>query len=161
MGEGPASRPEAPRSALLIRLIVGPVFVSEGIQKFILPAARGVGRFTDIGLPWPGVLAYTVACLEVVCGLLVLAGLFTRRAALPLFAIMVVAIVTTKIPILLGHGFWGLEVRDLSTYGFWSMAHAMRTDYAMLLGSLFLLVVGPGPLSVDHILTRRRRALST
>jgi uncharacterized membrane protein YphA (DoxX/SURF4 family) len=91
-----------------------------------------------------------VGVIEIVCGALVLVGLFTRLAAIPLIGVMIVAIVSTKIPILLGEGFWGFEVRKLSEYGFWSMAHEARTDFAMLLGSAFLLLVGAGPRSIDH-----------
>lgn len=120
----------------LIRLMVGAVFLSEGIQKFLFPMVRGVGRFMKIGLPAPEFLGYFVGTFEVVCGALILLGLFTRFAAIPLITIMLVAIASTKIPILLNDGFW-------------EMAHAARTDYAMLLGSLFLLVCGSGRFSLD------------
>lgn len=142
-----------PASAILIRLMIGAVFLSEGIQKFLDPAARGAGRFEKIGLPLPDLLGNFVGAVETVCGLCVLIGLLTRLAALPLLIVMVVAIITTKVPILLGHSFWGLALRDLPQYGFWSMAHEARTDWAMLLGALFLLVTGPGPWSIDHILS--------
>ena len=68
---------------------------------------------------------------------------------------MLVAIVATKIPILLGHGFWGFSLRELPRYGFFSMAHEMRTDWAMLLGALFLLWIGPDRFSLDAALRRR------
>lgn len=74
----------APRAALLVRLSVGAVFLSEGIQKLLFPAS----------------------------------------------------LASTKVPILLERGLW-------------AMAHEARTDWAMLLGSLFLLAVGAGPLSLD------------
>jgi len=88
---------------------------------------------------------------------LLLAGLATRLAAVPLIINMVVAIVSTKIPILLGYGFWGFSLRQLSSYGFWSMAHEARTDFAMLLGSIFLLIAGAGPWSLDGEIERRKR----
>jgi putative oxidoreductase len=134
----------APGWVILIRLMVGAVFLSEGIQKFLYPAEVGAGRFAKIGLPAPEALAPLVASFEIACGLLVLAGLATRLAALPLIAIMAVAIATTKVPILMASGFW-------------KMAHEARTDWAMLLGSLFLLVVGGGAWSLDAI----RRKSST
>ena len=84
-----------------------------------------------IGLPAPELLANFVGVVEIVCGALILLGLLTRLAAIPLIIDMLVAIVTTKLQILLGHGFWGLALRDLSHYGFWSMAHESRTDWAM------------------------------
>ncbi|MFO8100002.1 MAG: DoxX family protein [Salinibacter sp.] len=143
----------APRRAWrvlpLVRLMVGAVFLSEGIQKFLYPALRGPGRFADMGWPMPGVLGPFVGAAEVVFGVLILIGLYTRLAAAGTATIMTVAIVTTKIPIWMGAGFGPFEVRELSQYGFWSMAHAMRTDWAMLLGSLVLVIAGGGPWSVD------------
>jgi putative oxidoreductase len=88
----------------------------------------------------------------------VLVGLFTRLAVLPLIGVMVVAIVSTKIPILLGEGFWGFELRKLPQYGFWSMAHEARTDFSMVMGASFLLLVGAGPRSIDHRIAARGAA---
>ena len=125
-----------PAAVILVRFIVGGVFLSEGVQKFLFPEALGVGRFTKIGLPAPHLLAPFVGFVEIGCGLLILLGLFTRLAAVPLIVDMLVAIATTKVPIFLKSGFW-------------SMAHEARTDYAMLLGLIFFLMVGAGPLSLD------------
>ena len=133
----------------LIRIMVGAVFLAEGIQKFLYPGMRGPGRFASMGWPAPEVMGYLVGSAEVVAGALLLIGLCTRGAAFVTASIMTVAIITTKIPIWMGEGFGPFVVRDLDVYGFWSMAHAMRTDWAMLLGSLFLLTVGAGPWSVD------------
>jgi uncharacterized membrane protein YphA (DoxX/SURF4 family) len=143
---------DAPPATLLIRLAVGGVFLSEGIQKLLDPAALGAGRFAKIGIPWPELTGPLVAGFEVVCGVLVLAGLLTRLAAVPLIATMAVAIVSTKVPILLGHGFSGFSLSQQGSYGFRAMAHEARTDWAMLLGALFLLWVGAGPWSVDAML---------
>lgn len=147
----------APRATILVRLMVGLVFLSEGIQKFLYPAALGPGRFERIGFAMPEVLAYFVACVEIGFGVLIVLGLLTRLAGLVLGINISVAILSTKIPILLGHGFWGFQVRDLSRYGFWAMAHESRTDFCMLCGSLFLLIVGAGLWSFDAILARRSR----
>ncbi|AEI67914.1 DoxX family protein [Corallococcus macrosporus] len=135
----------APAATLLIRWMVGGVFVSEGLQKFLIPAEVGAGRFARIGLPAPEVLGPFVGAVEVLCGVLVLLGLVTRLAAVPLILTMLVAMATTKVPILLASGFW-------------KMAHASRTDFSMLLGALFLLWVGAGPRSMDTWLLRRRGA---
>src|SRR5688500_9833600 len=85
-----------------------------------------------------------VGVVEIVCGALILLGLFTRLAAIPLIINMLVAILSTKIPILLGYGFWGFSLRSVPYGGFWGMAHEARTDWSMLLGSIFLLIVGAG-----------------
>jgi uncharacterized membrane protein YphA (DoxX/SURF4 family) len=127
---------QAPTAVILIRIMVDAVFLSEGIQKFLFPAEVGAGRFTKIGLPNPELLGPLVGGFEIVCGALVLLGLFTRIAVLPLLTIMAVAIISTKIPILMESGFW-------------KMAHAARTDFSMTLGSLFLLIVGAGSWSLD------------
>jgi putative oxidoreductase len=145
----------APAATLLIRVMVGAVFLSEGIQKFLDPATRGAGRFVKIGIPFPEVMGTFVGAVEIVCGALVLAGLLTRLAAAPLIINMLVAILSTKIPILLGHGFLGFSLKSLPSYGFFSMAHEARTDFAMLLGSIFLLIVGSGPWALDQRLSRR------
>lgn len=141
---------------VLIRLMVGGIFLSEGIQKFLYPAENGAGRFAKIGIPSPDLTAPFVGVVEIVCGALILVGLLTRLAAIPLIIDMLVAILSTKIPILLGHGFWGFSLRTVPYYGFWGMVHEARTDFSMLLGSLFLLIVGGGALSLDARLTQRR-----
>lgn len=146
----------APRATLLIRLMVGGVFLSEGLQKFLFPASRGVGRFVKMGIPLPELTGPFVGAVETLCGALLLLGLATRLAALPLIIVMLVALVATKLPILLGHGFWGFPLRALSSYGFWSMAHEARTDLAMLLGATFLLLVGAGPWALDRTLANER-----
>ncbi len=134
----------AAAAVILIRLMVGAVFVSEGIQKFLYPAEAGAGRFEKIGIPAPQTTAPLVACFEIGCGTLVLAGAATRFAALPLIVIMLTAIASTKIPILMHDGFW-------------KMAHEARTDWSMLLGSIFLLIVGGGAWSFDAYWTRNRK----
>jgi uncharacterized membrane protein YphA (DoxX/SURF4 family) len=134
----------APAAVILVRLIVGAVFLSEGIQKFLYPDALGVGRFCKIGFPAPEVMAPFVGVCEVVCGVLFLLGLLTRFAAVTMTINMLVAISTTKVPILLHDGFW-------------KMAHEARTDWAMLLGSLFLLVVGAGSWSLDARISGKGR----
>jgi putative oxidoreductase len=147
----------APATVILIRILVGAVFLSEGIQKFLFPDENGPGRFAKIGIPSPDVMAPFVGVVEVVCGALILLGFLTRLAAIPLIVDMLVAIVSTKIPILLGYGFWGFSLRNVPYYGFWGMAHEARTDFSMLLGSLFLLLVGAGAWSIDARLTRKYR----
>jgi putative oxidoreductase len=151
----------APCSTLLIRLIVGGTFLSEGIQKFLFPDALGVGRFVKIGIPYPEVMAPLVGVFETVCGALLILGLLTRLAAIPVIVNISVAILSTKIPILLGHGFWMFNLPKAASYGFWSMAHEARTDFAMLLGGIFLLIVGAGCLSFDALLGGCCRCRST
>jgi len=127
---------------LLIRLLVGGVFFLEGIKKFLFPQQWGLGRFTHIGIPAPGTLAPFVGVVEIVCGFLLLLGLLTRLASIPLIIDICVAIATTKIPILLKSGFWPMEAEA-------------RTDYSMLMGLVFLLIAGAGPLSADARLQSR------
>jgi uncharacterized membrane protein YphA (DoxX/SURF4 family) len=136
--------------------MVGLVFVSEGLQKFLYPATLGPGRFERIGFAASEALAYFVACFEVTCGVLLVLGVVTRLAAIPLIIVMLTALTTTKLPILIGHGLWGFHVRKLSEYGFWAMAHEARTDWAMLLGSIFLLVTGGGRWSLDARIRKRQ-----
>jgi uncharacterized membrane protein YphA (DoxX/SURF4 family) len=143
------------RAVILIRLLVGWVFVSEGIQKFLYPASVGAGRFARIGIPQPESMAALVATVEIVCGALVILGLFTRWAVVPLLMVISTALLATKLPILLGHGFWGFTAPKLERYGLWSMLHEARTDFSMLLGLLFLGIAGAGKHSLDELLRRR------
>jgi uncharacterized membrane protein YphA (DoxX/SURF4 family) len=132
----------APGATILVRILVGAVFLSEGIQKFLFPAALGVGRFVKIGIPVPRFTAPFVGVVEIVCGACLILGLLTRLSAIPLLIDISVAIATTKLPM-------------LRHQGFWPAAHEARTDFCMLLGLVFLLIVGAGPLSVDRLFTRR------
>lgn len=95
----------APCSTVLIRLIVGGTFLTEGIQKFLFPDALGVGRFVKIGIPYPDFMAPFVGVVEIGCGALLIVGLLTRLAAMSMIVNISVAILSTKIPIFLGHGF--------------------------------------------------------
>jgi uncharacterized membrane protein YphA (DoxX/SURF4 family) len=121
----------------LVRLMVGSVFLSEGIQKFLFQEALGVGRFIKIGIPAPHIMAPFVGVVEILFGVLILIGLFTRLAAVPLTINILVAIAATKIPML----FEG---------GFWKMAHEARVDWSMFLGLICLLLVGGGRWSLDY-----------
>jgi putative oxidoreductase len=107
------------KTTIIIRLIVGAVFLSEGIQKFLFPALRGAGRFEKIGLPSPEFLGSFVGFFEILCGVLILVGLLTRLASIPLLIIMLVAFATTKAEV-------------LTNQGFWELLHGSRTDWAML-----------------------------
>jgi putative oxidoreductase len=127
---------------VFIRLMVGAVFLSEGIQKFLFPEVRGAGRFETIGLPNPEFLGTFVGFFEILCGVLVLLGLITRVSVLPLIVIMIVAVISTKIP-------------QLATKGVWETLHASRTDFSMIMGCFFLLFMGGGRWSLDQYLTRK------
>ena len=132
----------SPAPLLLVRGVVGLVFLLEGLLKFVTPDKLGVGRFLKIGIPSPELLAPFVGVVEIACGLLIVFGLLTRLAALPLIIDMLVAIATTKVPI-------------LRHSGFWDMAHEARLDFAMLASSCVLLMVGAGEHSIDAWLQKR------
>ncbi|MFA5818198.1 MAG: DoxX family protein [Bacteroidales bacterium] len=121
---------------ILIRIVVGLIFLSEGIQKFLFPDLLGTVRFEKIGFSDPAFWAYFTATFEIICSSLILIGLLTRIAAFPLIIIMVTAFVTTKWPILVDKGFW-------------TMAHEYRTDFAMTLLLIYLYIYGGGRWSVD------------
>jgi putative oxidoreductase len=145
---------KAPCSVILIRLLVGGTFLVEGIQKFLFSEALGVGRFAKIGIPYPEIMAPFVGVFEIACGTLLILGFLTRLAAIPMIINISVAILSTKIPILLGHGYWLFSTPGVKTFGFWSMVHEARTDFAMILGGIFLLIVGAGCFSFDAVLSR-------
>lgn len=137
------SRPgPAGKSIAFVRVAVGLIFSTQGILKFTDPR-MGVERFTRIGFPWPAFTARFVGTFEIACGLLVLAGLATRMAAVPLLIVILTAIASTKLPELARAG-----------QGFWFMVSDARTDFAMLCSLIFLLGSGPGGFSLDRILLR-------
>lgn len=131
------------KTTIIIRLMVGAVFLSEGVQKLLFPAVRGAGRFEKIGLPYPEFFGPFVGSFEILCGGLILLGLFTRLASIPLIVIMLIAIASTKIEM-------------LSEGGFWEMLHASRTDWSMLLGSTFLLLKGGDRFPMNGFVVNRR-----
>jgi uncharacterized membrane protein YphA (DoxX/SURF4 family) len=143
-----SARTEGPPAVILVRVLVGWVFVSEGVQKFLFPDALGVGRFAKIGIPAPSFTAPFVGVVEIVFGTLLLAGLLTRLATVPLLIDMAVAIATTKLPML---------AKD----GVWKTLHEARTDFSMVLGLLFLLIVGAGRWSLDARMARRSGPTTT
>ena len=124
--------------ALMIRLTVGLIFLSEGIQKFLYPEELGSGRFAKLGISPPVFWANFTGFFEIVCSLLVIIGLFTRFAVIPLLIIMIVAFITTKWP-------------EFLAKGFWPMLHDGRTDFAMTMLLIFLLIYGSGDRSADII----------
>src|SRR5215469_7811302 len=135
-------RTNAPAATIVVRFLVGLVFFLEGIKKFLFVAQWGAGRFARIGIPHPQIMGPFVGGIEIVCGFLLLVGLVTRLASLLLLIDISVAIASTKIPLLLRSGFWPMEAEA-------------RTDYAMLLGLIFLLLVGAGTRSLDNRITRK------
>jgi putative oxidoreductase len=124
-------------AVILIRLMVGGVFLSEGIQKFLYADALGIGRFIKIGIPFPAITAPLVGIVEILFGGLILFGILTRLSTIPLVINISVAIFTTKIPMLMHEGFW-------------KATHETRVDASMLLGLIFLLIVGSGSWSIDY-----------
>lgn len=126
---------------IIIRLIVGLIFLSEGIQKFLFPESLGFGRFEKIGFSNPGFWAAFTAVFEIICGLLVLTGFLARLASVPLLVVMITAFITTKLPILAGKGFW-------------AFAHEYRTDFAMTLLLIYLLLYKEGRRSYGNNLKR-------
>jgi putative oxidoreductase len=141
---------------ILVRLLVGLiVFLPEGIQKLTYPDILGAGRFAKIGIPFPDIMGPFVGVVEIICGSLIIIGLLTRLAAVPLVIIMIVAIISTKLPILFGHdvGMFHLPA-DMKRFGFWSVMHESRADLTMLLGCIYLAIVGAGKWSLDDRLAR-------
>jgi uncharacterized membrane protein YphA (DoxX/SURF4 family) len=122
--------------AFLIRLTVGLIFLTEGIQKYLFPELLGTGRFLTIGFQNPSFWAYFTGTFEIICGTFIIIGLVTRLASIPLIIIMITAFISTKIPILVHKGFW-------------PWAHEYRTDFAMTLLLIYLLIYGSGEWSVD------------
>jgi len=149
---------DGPRAILLIRLMAGSVFLWEGVMKFVFPN-QGVGRFTKLGFPAPHFTATADGWFEIVGGLLLLTGLLTRLIAIPFVIEMVVAMLSTKIPLYLGTSPLPLPPVP-PQIGFWAVLHEIRSEYAQLATCAFLMIEGPGRWSFDALLARRRQSLS-
>ena len=118
---------------LLVRIIVGIVFLTEGILKFMQPEELGYGRFAHIGLPMPHMLAPAIGIVEIISGAAVILNLYTGEAAVLLLGVIVTALITTKVPILLGHSVWRFGVPKSAAHtGVLAFVHEARTDLAML-----------------------------
>jgi uncharacterized membrane protein YphA (DoxX/SURF4 family) len=126
-----------PPSIAFIRLAVGLIFLTQGYLKYVDPNL-GVARFTRIGFSHPYFTAHFVGAFEMACGFLVLIGMWTRAASVPLLIVIATAITTTKLPEL-----------TRSNQGFWFMVTDGRTDFAMLCSLLFLISAGGGAWSLD------------
>ena len=146
---------------ILVRLLVGlVVFFPEGLQKLLFPEILGAGRFAKIGIPYADLMGPFVGVVETICGLLIIVGLFTRLATIPLIAVMVFAVLSTKVPILLGHDVGPFHLgADIKRVGF-AAQHEARADLTIFLGLLFLLVVGSGRWLLDAVMSRRARGLA-
>ena len=139
-----------PSSILVLRLMAGGVFLWEGILKFVY-ANQGVGRFTKLGMPLPHMTANFVAGVEIAGGLLLLSGLMTRLIAIPLIVEMIVAMLSTKISLYLGTSPLPPPPAP-PLVGLWAVLHEIRSEYAQLLTTTFLLINGPGSWSLDALL---------
>jgi putative oxidoreductase len=136
-------------AVVLIRLYVGLIFLGEGILKFVRPESLGSGRFIKAGIPAGAFFANLDGAFEIGCGLLILVGLLTRLATLPMIVDMIGALGITKVPLL-----WGAAPLYPKEGGFWDFFHEGRLEIAMLCGSIFLLIVGAGKYSFDVRMSR-------
>src|SRR5262245_32836088 len=143
----------APTATVLLRLMAGGVFLWEGLLKFVF-ANQGVGRFTKLGIPAPALMANFVGGLEIVGGMLLIAGLLTRVIAVPFIIEMLVAMLSTKISLYLGTSPLPLPPVP-PQIGVWAVLHEIRSEYAQLMVTTFLLIAGPGRWSLDALLARR------
>jgi putative oxidoreductase len=145
----------APTATVLLRLMAGGVFLWEGMLKFVF-ANQGVGRFTKLGLPAPELTANFIGILEIVGGILIIAGFLTRLIAVPFIIEMIVAMLSTKISMYFGTSPLPLPPVP-PQIGLWAVLHEIRSEYAQLMVVIFLLIVGPGRWSLDALLLRREK----
>ena len=144
---------DAPAATILLRLMAGGVFLWEGILKFVY-TNQGVGRFTRLGFPFPHATATFDGMLEIVGGILLITGFLTRIISIPFIIEMLVAMLATKITLYLGTSPLPLPPVP-PQIGFWAVLHEIRSEYAQLMTTIFLLVAGPGRWSLDALLARK------
>jgi uncharacterized membrane protein YphA (DoxX/SURF4 family) len=136
------SREAGMRQALpmiLIRVMVGLVFLFEGALKFVLPGDFGAASFVAIGMPFPHLLAPTVGCIEILCGIAVLLNLFAGDAAL-LLMLMILTALAAKLPILLGRHWGPFPLPAMHHYGWLSFLHESRAELCMIFVLIAILI---------------------
>ena len=143
-----------PRATILIRTMAGAVFFWEGILKFVY-ANQGVGRFTKLGFSFPQATATFDGVFEIIGGILLITGFLTRLTSIPFIIEMLVAMLSTKITLYLGTSPLPLPPVP-PQIGFWAVLHEIRSEYAQLMTTTFLLIAGPGRWSLDALLSRKR-----
>jgi putative oxidoreductase len=82
----------------LLRYVVAYVFITSGFMKLL--STELANSFIGLGLPYPHLLLNIVILLEIICGILLLINKSVKNATIPLIAIMIAALVLTKVPIL-------------------------------------------------------------
>jgi uncharacterized membrane protein YphA (DoxX/SURF4 family) len=147
---------DGPAATVLLRWMAGAVFLWEGILKFVYPN-QGVGRFMKLGFPVPHATADFVAVLEIGGGLLLIGGALTRVITVLFVVEMLVAMLSTKISLFHGTSPLALPPSPPKV-GFWAVLHEIRSEYAQLMTSAFLMIAGPGRWSLDAALARRRES---
>jgi len=146
---------DGPSTIILLRLMAGSVFLWEGILKFVY-TNQGVGRFTKLGFPFPQPTANVVGLLEIVGGILLITGFLTRPIAIPFVIEMLVAMLSTKIALYMGNSPLPLPPVP-PQIGLWAVLHEIRSEYAQLMTTMFLLIAGPGRWSLDALLIRQTK----
>jgi putative oxidoreductase len=121
---------------IFLRIIVGSIFIIEGILKYLYLEVYGPTFFNEIGFRNAFFWAYFTGAFEISCGLLVLAGFFIRIASIPLLIIMITAFIRTKLPLLFDRGFW-------------TFAHEYRIDFSLTILLILLVYYGGGRWSFD------------
>ena len=142
-----------PSAILIIRLMAGSVFFWEGILKFVY-VNQGVGRFTKLGFPFPVITAHWIATGEIIGGLLLIFGIFTRFVSFYFIIQMIVAVLSTKIDLYFGTSPLPMPPAP-PKMGFWAVLHETRSDFAQILGCLFLFLEGAGRRSLDFVISTK------
>src|SRR3954453_7589248 len=147
-----------PSTILFIRMMAGGGFVMEGILKFVY-VNQGVGRFTKLGFPFPETTAHFIATGEIIGGLLLIFGLFTKITAFYFIIQMIVAVLSTKIRLYLGTSPLPSPPAP-PKMGIWAVLHEIRSDYAQILTCLFLVIAGAGRRSLDFMISTSTKVYS-
>jgi putative oxidoreductase len=148
---------DAPTAVLLVRLAVGFTFIVAGSGK-LRDLGSTSGFFEGLGFPSPAPLAAMVGTFEVIGGTLVLIGLLTRIAVVPLMVIMVMALLSTKLPTLVGGPVGPFAAPRGPNTGMAAFLNASRLDFSMLMSTIFLFLVGAGKASLDAVIAGRRNS---
>jgi putative oxidoreductase len=126
---------------VIMRVVMGIIFMVHGIAKFQMGLSNVEAWFGSLGIP--GFIAYAVAVLELVGGIMLIVGLFTRYVSVLFVVMLIGAIVTVKLSA-------GLLGNDQGA--------GYELDLGFMLISMYLAVAGSSPLSVDRLIMNKRNA---
>jgi putative oxidoreductase len=140
-------------AAIPLRLIVGYGFMEHGYAKIVHGPENFIGILHAIGVPAPALMGWATILVELLGGLAVLAGAFVPLVAVPMAAVLLVAMFTVHLP----NGFSSIKLLAVTAAGAQFGQPGYETDLLYLACLAALVLGGSGPLAIDDVIRKRRK----